>query len=45
MKRLWFLAAVGTGTAFAAGCVGRGPDAGGEPTDRESETAIDKPTA
>ena len=45
MKRRWFLAAVGTGTAFAAGCVGRGPDAGAEPTDREFETAIDEPTA
>ena len=41
MKRRRFLAAVGTGTAFAAGCVGRGPDAGAEPTDRESETATD----
>jgi len=37
MKRRRFLAAVGTGTAFAAGCVSRGPDAGAEPTDRESE--------
>ena len=35
MKRRRFLAAVGT--AFAAGCVSRGPDAGAEPTDRESE--------
>ena len=43
MKRRRFLAAVGTGTrtAFAAGCVGRGPDAGAEPTDREFETATD----